>query len=128
MAKVGHLDDLGRRQLVAGSSGEPFGVVRSLSEFGGLSRLLVHHETLPPQRRASSPHYHTHKEEMFLVLEGTPSVWLDGTLHQLKPGDFVGCPSGEKEAHMLVNHSEQDAVILTIGTQCDEDEVTFVDV
>src|ERR1700678_2272362 len=56
----------------------------------GLTRLGIHHERLPPGRRTSSPHAESIEEEFVYVIEGTPDVWLDGTLHRLRPGDGVG--------------------------------------
>jgi len=52
-----------------------------------LKALGIHHERLPPGRRTSYPHAESAEEEFVYVIEGTPDVWLDGTLHRLKPGD-----------------------------------------
>lgn len=124
---IGHLDALDVRTLIAQRSGERLSDVRSLSDYSGLKTLLVHHETLLPQSRSATPHYHTLKEELFFVLSGRPSVWLNGILHDLKPGDFVGCPPDASKPHTMVNLSDEVAVILTIGTNPEGDVTTFVD-
>lgn len=126
MPVINNINQLPVQEMIATASREPLGMVRSLSEVGQLSNLLIHHEVLLPQRRAATPHHHTLKEELFLVLEGQPSIWLDDELHQLKPGDFVGCPAGEGVAHTVINTSETQAVILTIGTRPDDDVTVFV--
>lgn len=124
--RIGNLSEIDERELIATSTGEKLSLARSLSDFSSIESLLVHHETILPGRRASSAHLHSSKEEIFLVLEGTPSVWVGGELRQLGPGDFVGFNTRERSGHMLVNHSDKAAIVLTIGTNPSDDEITFV--
>ena len=107
------------------ASGEKLSLARSLSDAFGLSDLPVHLETLPPGRRASPPHHHTLKEELFLVVSGTPSVWIDGEVKRLEPGDFIGFSANDQRARMMLNNSDTPAVIYTIGTNPPDDEVVF---
>nr|MBA2404737.1 cupin domain-containing protein [Bdellovibrionales bacterium] len=65
----------------------------------GLKKIGIHIETLLPGRRTSWPHAESEEEEFGFVIEGNPDVWIDGTLHALKPGDFVAFPSGTGIAH-----------------------------
>ena len=127
MPVIQNLNQLPYREMISKGTQEPLSLVRSLSEVGELSDLLIHYEVLLPQRRTATPHHHTLKEELFLVLEGQPSIWLDGELSPLEPGDFVGCPAGEAVAHTVVNTSDTRAVILTIGTNPKDDVTTFVE-
>ena len=108
-------------------SGEFLSLYRSLSDFAGTKTLLVHHETLLPGQRASAPHYHSQKEEITIVLAGEPSVWIDGELYALEPGDFVGFTNKAPRAHMLINTADEPAAILTIGTNPADDITTFVE-
>ena len=124
---IGNLEALKEFEMMS-KSGEKMSLARSLSDFANIDTLLVHHEVLLPGRRASGAHFHSEKEEISLVLSGTPSAWIDGELFELKEGDFVGFNRLEKKAHMIVNHSENEAIILTIGTNPQVDETTFVDV
>lgn len=48
-------------------------------------------------------------------MEGHPDVWLDGTLHRLKPGDGVGFPSGTGLCHTFINNSDEDVRLLVVG-------------
>ena len=123
---IGKVEALASRELTAKRTGEKLSLARSLSDFAGTGTLLVHHETIPPGRRTASAHYHSSKEEIFLVLSGTPSVWIEGEVTRLGPGDFVGFSAEEPKAHMLLNLSDAPAVVLTIGTNPPDDEVTFV--
>ncbi len=112
-------------QMVSNSTGEPLSVFQSLSTPFDLTQLLVHREVLKPGHRASAPHFHSHKEEIFLVLEGQPSVRVGDKLLPVNPGEFIGFKP-QPIAHMLVNHSDRDAIVLTIGTNSSEDQITFV--
>lgn len=81
----------------------------------GLTRLGIHHETLPPGRRTSYPHAESHEEEFVYVIEGYPDVWIDGELHALKPGDGVGFPAGTGIAHAFLNNTDRDVRLLVVG-------------
>ena len=124
MSLMQNVARLNERELTR-ASGEKLSLARSLSDVFGLSDLLIHLETLPPGRRASPPHHHTLKEELFLVVSGTPSVWIDGEVKRLEPGDFVGFSADDARARMMLNNSDAPAVIYTIGTNPPDDEVVF---
>lgn len=81
----------------------------------GLRRIGIHHERLPPGRRTSYPHAESAEEEFVFVLEGTPDVWIDGTLHRLAPGDSVGFPAGTGISHSFLNNTPAEVRLLVIG-------------
>ena len=101
------------------SHGSPIG--RAL----GLKAIGVHIERLPPGRRTSWPHAEKIEEEFGFVLEGHPSVWLDGHLHPLQPGDFVALPAGTGIAHTFLNDSDADALLLVGGLASSGDNRIF---
>jgi uncharacterized cupin superfamily protein len=87
---------------------------------------MVHHEQLPPGRRASSPHSHSHKEEIVIVLGGAPRVWIHGTFHDLAPGDYIAFEPGTGIAHTITNdHSDVAAEYLVIASIEEDDVVTY---
>ena len=86
-----------------------------LGEHHGLKRLGIHHERLLPGRRTSYPHAESLDEEFVYVIAGTPEVWLDGQVHQLKPGDSVGFPAGTGLAHTFLNNSDKEVHLLVVG-------------
>ncbi|KZW00264.1 hypothetical protein EXIGLDRAFT_722317 [Exidia glandulosa HHB12029] len=45
---------------------------------------------------------------MVFVLGGTGSLWLDGHIVDIGPGDCVGFPSGTGTAHCFINDSNAD--------------------
>lgn len=86
-----------------------------LAEATGLSVMGIHHELLLPGRRTSWPHAERDLEEFVYVLEGRPQVWLDGEVHDLRPGDGVGFPKGTGIAHTFLNNTADDVRLLVIG-------------
>ena len=81
----------------------------------GLTRIGIHHQVLPPGRRTSLPHAESAEEEFIYVLEGTPDLWLNGTLHRLAPGDGVGFPPGTGIAHSFLNNTADPVTLLVVG-------------
>ncbi len=97
------------------SSDELLSIGSRLGEATGLVKIGVHHELLPPGRRTSWPHAESKEEEFVFVIEGTPQVWINGHLHDLEPGDFVGFPAGTGIVHTFINNSDKDVRLLAGG-------------
>lgn len=91
----------------------------------GLTRVGVHHEILPPGRRTSFPHAERDEEELIVVLEGTPDVWIDGETFRLTEGDVVGFPSGTGIAHTFINDTESDVRLVVVGERKPEGQVFY---
>jgi uncharacterized cupin superfamily protein len=81
----------------------------------GLTRIGIHHQVLPPGRRTSYPHAESDEEEFVYVISGRPSLWLNGHLHELAPGEGVGFPPGTGIAHTFLNTTQEDVALLVIG-------------
>jgi len=64
--------------------------------------------------QAQTPHAHAGSDKVYLVLEGRPTVELDGTSQELREGDAVLCPAGS--SHGLRNASTADARVLVMMT------------
>jgi uncharacterized cupin superfamily protein len=102
-------------------SDELLSIGSRLGEAAGLVKIGVHHEFLPPGRRTSWPHAESKEEEFVFVIEGTPQVWINGHLHDLEPGDFVGFPAGTGIAHTFINNSDKDVRLLVGGEKTNKD-------
>jgi uncharacterized cupin superfamily protein/RimJ/RimL family protein N-acetyltransferase len=81
----------------------------------GLTKIGIHIENLPPGRRTSYPHAESEEEEFAFVIEGKPDVWIDGELHNLRPGDFVAFPAGTGICHTFINNAAFPAKLLVGG-------------
>ncbi len=75
-------------------SRELHGITSDFSTELGLTKMGIGLELLPPGRRTSWPHAHKLEEEFIYVVSGNPQVWIDGELHDLKPGDGVAFVPG----------------------------------
>lgn len=81
----------------------------------GLKKMGIHVVTIPPGRRTSWPHAEKGEEEFAYVIEGNPSVWNDGYLTDLKPGDFVAWPSDTGICHTIMNNTKENCLVLVGG-------------
>lgn len=106
------------------ATGELLGQLADLGKDVGLTSFSVHHEKLLPLHRSSAPHWHTLVEKFVYVLEGTPSVWIDGKFRILKAGDSVGFLAGV--AHAIFNTSLAPARLLVVQTTNPNDSIVFV--
>lgn len=87
----------------------------ALNPVSGLGRIGGGIDLLNPGRRTSYPHAERDEEEFTFVVSGAPEVWLDGRLHPLTVGDFVGWPSGTGQAHNVLNNTDETVVLATFG-------------
>ncbi|MES2768805.1 MAG: cupin domain-containing protein [Bdellovibrionota bacterium] len=87
----------------------------------GLEKIGIHVVTIPPGRRTSWPHAESAEEEFAYVIEGNPSVWNDGYLTDLKPGDFIAWPAGTGICHTILNNTKENCLVL-VGGEANKDE------
>jgi uncharacterized cupin superfamily protein len=85
-----------------------------LGRLAGLTRTGVSFARLPPARESFALHAHRLEEEWIFILEGTPTLLLEGEEVQLGPGDFVGFPAPQS-AHNLANRTDRDVLYLMGG-------------
>jgi uncharacterized cupin superfamily protein len=81
----------------------------------GARKLGYRVSTLEPGTRFCPLHGHAREEELFLVLDGEPSVrTLSGTI-RCRKGDFIALPVGVSGTHQLLNESAALATILLLS-------------
>jgi uncharacterized cupin superfamily protein len=105
--------------LVAGRS------KRKLGDFFGLTRFGVNLTQLAPGAVSALYHHHAKQDEFIFILEGTPTLILDGQEFVLNPGDCMGFKAGTGLAHQLINRSECPATYLEAGDRALDDEVEY---
>lgn len=93
---------------------------RDLGRAARTVRVGVWRERLPPGRRTSRTHAHSHEEELVYVLEGECHVRIapPGTASYellLRAGHVVSFPAGTGIAHSFVNRSDAECLLLAIG-------------
>ncbi|WP_225414431.1 cupin domain-containing protein [Stigmatella hybrida] len=118
-----HVDDVPEEEgrYPAPFDGERLSFGRNLGWASGSERLGLRLERLPPGRRTSFTHAHSHAEELVYILEGTCHVRLiqpGASVARelpLRAGHTVSFPSGTGIAHCFVNHGTQDCLLLCAG-------------
>jgi len=88
---------------------------RDISDLGGLKRIGLHWERLPPGHRTSWPHAEEREEEFVLVIKGRVDAWVDGTTYEMNEGDIAMFPSGTGVSHTFINNSDSEAVLFVGG-------------
>jgi len=64
--------------------------------------------------QSQTPHVHPTSDKVYLVLEGTPTVEVEGKRQELREGDAVLCPAGT--SHGIRNAAPRDARLLVMMT------------
>ena len=118
---MGSLEDMEREH----GEGEQRYVAAPLGKALGLVHFGVNHETIFPGGRSSLPHAHREDEEFVFVVEGRPSLWIDGHLVQLDQGDAVAFPAGTGIAHSFINNSAAPVKLLIVGEHSVDDRLTY---
>ncbi len=79
------------------------------------SRIGVHLEVLKPGRRTSWPHAERDEEEFVYVVSGKVDAWNDGHITPMGEGDFIGWEAGTGITHVIINNSDEDAILIVGG-------------
>ena len=121
------LASIEHRELVSARTGEPFAFSAVVSELLGVRSRFIHHDVIPPGRRASGRHFHTERDEVVIVLEGTVQYDRGGARGVAHAGDAIGFPAGEASAHAIENHSSEPATILVVSNAAKADVTIHVE-
>jgi uncharacterized cupin superfamily protein len=110
---------------------EPFATLvrgrgkRRLGDVFGLTTFGVNQVRMAPHSTSSVRHHHSHEDEFVYVLSGRVTLVCDEREAVLGPGMCAGFSAGSGVAHQLQNRSEEEAVLLEIGSRIDGDEVVY---
>jgi uncharacterized cupin superfamily protein len=72
-------------------------------------------------------HWHTREEELFYVIDGTPTVRVPHGEFVARPGDFIAFPPDPSGAHKLWNASERDCTIVMLAATDSGDTCFYPD-
>ncbi len=99
-----------------------------LGASAGLTQFGVNSLLLKPGVWSSQRHWHTRNDEFVYVLAGEVTLITDASAEVLKAGDCAGFKAGDPDGHHLVNRTNQDAVVLEIGSNFVDDETDYSDI
>ncbi len=94
---------------------------------GGDYHVGVQIEELPPGKQTALAHYHIFEEEHVYVLDGTLTVRIGATSHDMRAGGYVCFPAGQKVGHCLVNNSGVVCRYVVVGESNPNEVVVFTD-
>jgi uncharacterized cupin superfamily protein len=100
---------------------------RRLGEAAGLTRVGVNEVTLPPGAWSSQRHWHTHEDELLVMLEGELVLVTDAGERVVRAGDLAAFPAGVPDGHCLQNRSAAPARFLAISNRDDADHGEYPD-
>jgi uncharacterized cupin superfamily protein len=84
-------------------------------------------EAPPPGMRGAPKHYHMGEEEHALILEGNVTLLLGDERHEMKAGDYVCFPAGQKVGHSFLNSGAGPCSYLMIGERNPNDVCVYPD-
>lgn len=99
-----------------------------LAAAAGLTQFGVNLLTLKPGAWSSQRHWHAKEDEFVYVAEGEVVLVEDAGETILKAGDCAAWKAGVQDGHHLINRSQRDAKLLTIGTRDDADQGEYSDI
>jgi uncharacterized cupin superfamily protein len=80
---------------------------------------------LAPGASGFNLHAHYGNEELFVVLQGTPTLRTADGDEELAPGEVVACPRGRDGMHTVANRSAEPALVLAVSTANSPDVVIY---
>ena len=96
---------------------------------GGFSAFGAWHVTLQPGGWSSQRHWHSHEEELVVMISGELILVDDQGETPMRPGDVALFPAGAANGHHLVNRSDTPARFMAVGTdRPDEDICHYPDI
>ena len=90
---------------------------RRLGDAAGLRQFGVNLLRLPPGAWSSQRHWHSHEDEFVYVLSGEVTLVTDAGAELLRAGDAAGFPAGDPDGHTLQNRSDNDVLVLEVGSR-----------
>jgi uncharacterized cupin superfamily protein len=90
---------------------------KALGDAGGLTQFGVNLLRLPAGEWSSQRHWHSAEDEFVYVLAGEVTLVTNEGEEVLQAGDCAAFKAGEPNGHHLQNRSDQDALILEIGSR-----------
>ncbi len=104
-------------------------VRHALGDVAGLTQFGVNLQRLAPGGWSSQRHWHSGEDEFVWVVAGEVVLVTEDGEEVLRPGDCAGFKAGVANGHHLQNRSDQEALLLEIGSRRPEsDTVAYPDI
>ncbi|WPU64960.1 cupin domain-containing protein [Peredibacter starrii] len=123
--KIQKKSDRHYRQLKSTKTGEEYSRSNVISEALFSTDIFLSHEIISPNSRSSSPHFHTHTDELIYVLSGKLVAVEGDSEIVVEEGDSVMFERQSGKHHFLKNESNSDGHILLIRKKLGSPDVIF---
>jgi uncharacterized cupin superfamily protein len=84
-------------------------------------------EEMAPGMQSAPAHYHIFEEEHLYILEGSLTVRIGSDTHDMKAGDYVCFPAGQRAEHCLLNNSREVCRYVIVGERNPNEVVVYPD-
>ena len=122
-----HVVDLDEVEVVAQSRGKFAPNERFLGEAAGGKQLGCSYVELAPGTQAWPFHYHCANEEAIYVLEGTGTARIGDARVEIRAGDYLAFPAGDKTPHQTINTGTTPLKYLCFSTLIWVDVIGYPD-
>jgi len=89
---------------------------QAVAAAGGITQFGANLVTLPPGGWSSQRHWHSHEDELLVILAGEAVLVEEDGETILRPGDIACFPASAPNGHHLQNRSAAPCRFLAIGT------------
>jgi uncharacterized cupin superfamily protein len=99
----------------------------TLAAIGENYHVGVSIEELGPGKQSSPAHYHIFEEEHVYILEGMLTVRVGADTYEMKSGDYICFPAGQKAGHCLINNSGATCRYVIVGERNPNEVAIYTD-
>lgn len=84
-------------------------------------------DVVAPGQRSCPYHFHHAQEELFIILEGSGTLRVAGSMLALRSGDMIFIPPGPEYPHQIINTSDAPLKYLSVSTRETPEIVEYPD-
>ena len=98
-----------------------------VGDLGGLTQFGVNKTILPTNSATAMRHWHEEEDEFVFIISGSAILVDKDGEHEMNAGDCATFKAGDNNGHAIVNKSNEDVVLLEVGTRAQKDIVHYTD-
>ena len=98
-----------------------------VGNLGGLTQFGVNKTILPTNSATAMRHWHEEEDEFVFIISGSAILVDKDGEHEMNSGDCATFKAGDNNGHAIVNKSNEDVVLLEVGTRAQKDIVHYTD-
>ena len=96
-----------------------------VGDLGGLTQFGVNKTILPTNSATAMRHWHEAEDEFVYIISGSAILVDKDGEHEMNAGDCATFKAGDDNGHAIVNKSNEDVVLLEVGTRAQKDIVHY---